>query len=80
MLKLVLRQGIGLAAIGLLVGFGLGAAATRAISSALYGIGAADPIAWTAAAIALATITLLAHAVPAYRAMQIDPVRCLKTD
>jgi ABC-type antimicrobial peptide transport system permease subunit len=79
-LVVVMRQGVVLAAIGLTIGFALGALATRVVANALYGIGAADPVAWGVAAAALVGLTLAAHAVPAYRAMHLDPVRCLRTE
>jgi predicted permease len=79
-LAVVMRQGVILAAIGLTIGFALGAVATRVVANALYGIGAADPVAWGVAAAALVVLTLAAHAVPAYRAMHLDPVRCLRTE
>jgi predicted permease len=79
-MKLVLRQGLGLAGIGLAAGAVLGAAATRIVTGALYGIGAADPVAWGVAACVLLGTALLANAIPAYRAMHIDPVRALKAE
>jgi predicted permease len=79
-MKLVLRQGLGLAAVGLAAGAVLGAAATRIVTGALYGIGVADPVAWGVAAFVLLGTALLANAIPAYRAMQIDPVRALKAE
>jgi ABC-type lipoprotein release transport system permease subunit len=50
------------------------------LSGALYGIGAADPMAWTAAILMVAGVTSLATAVPAVRAMRIDPARTLRAD
>jgi predicted permease len=79
-LRLVMRQGLGLAAAGLTVGLLLGAAATRVVSGALYGVGVADPIAWGAAAGVLLGAAILANAVPAYRAVRTDPVRALRMD
>jgi predicted permease len=76
--RLVLRQGLSLAAAGLVVGSLLGALATRIVAGALYGVSVADPIAWGAAAGVLLTAALLANAVPAYRAVRIDPVRALR--
>jgi macrolide transport system ATP-binding/permease protein len=77
---LVLRQGVGLAGAGLAAGAVLSALATRVIAGALYGVTAADPIAWGAAATVLVVATLLAHVVPACRAVRIDPVRALRSE
>jgi predicted permease len=76
--RLVLRQGLGLAGIGLVVGSLLGAVATRMVAGALYGVSVADPIAWGSAAAILLGAAMLANAVPAYRAVRIDPVRALR--
>jgi predicted permease len=77
---LVLRQGLGLAIGGLVVGALLSAAATRVVAGALYGVGVADPVAWGAAAAVLLSTALLANAIPAYRAVRIDPVRALRRE
>ena len=76
--RLVLRQGLGLAAAGLVVGSLLGALATRMVAGALYGVSVADPIAWGTAAAVLLAAAMAANAVPAYRAVRIDPVRALR--
>jgi len=77
-IRLVLRQGLGLAAAGLVVGSLLGALATRLVAGALYGVSVADPIAWGTAAAVLLAAAMAANAVPAYRAVRIDPVRALR--
>ena len=76
--KLVLRQGLALVAVGLVGGALLGALATRIVAGALYGVSVADPMAWGAAAAVLLGAAMLANAVPAYRAVRIDPVRALR--
>jgi predicted permease len=77
-IRLVLRQGLGLAAAGLIVGSLLGALATRMVAGALYGVSVADPVAWGSAAAVLFAAAMIANAVPAYRAVRIDPVRALR--
>ena len=76
--RLVLRQGLALVAVGLVVGALLGALATRIVAGALYGVSVADPMAWGAAAAVLLGAAMLANAVPAYRAVRIDPVKALR--
>ena len=71
--RLVLRQGLGLAAAGLVVGSLLGGLATRVVAGALYGVSVTDPIAWGTAAAVLLAASMIANAVPAYRAVRIDP-------
>jgi macrolide transport system ATP-binding/permease protein len=76
--RLVLRQGLALVAVGLVVGTLLGALAIRIVAGALYGVSVADPLAWGAAAAVLLGAAMLANAVPAYRAVRIDPVKALR--
>jgi predicted permease len=75
---MVLRQGLALAGAGLLVGSLLGAVATRVVAGTLYGVSGADPVAWGSAAGVLLVAALAANAVPAWRAVRIDPVRALR--
>lgn len=79
-LTLVLSQGLVRCGLGLAVGFGLAAVATRVVAGALYGVTAADPVAWGGAAGVLLGVTVLANLLPARRAMRIDPVRALRID
>ena len=79
-LGMVMRQGLLLAAIGATVGMILAAVAAQAMSGALYGVGAFDPVAWLTALGVLFTAALLANFFPARRAMQINPVTALRTE
>jgi predicted permease len=77
-IMLVLRQGVVLVTAGLIAGTVLGAVATTVLSGMLYGVSGADPIAWGAAASVLLVAGLAANAIPAMRAVRIDPVRALR--
>jgi len=50
----------------------------RWLASLLYGVHAADPVALTAAALALLAVGVLAAFVPAYRASRVDPAMVLR--
>jgi ABC-type antimicrobial peptide transport system permease subunit len=52
-LKMVMGQGVGLAAGGIALGLALSFVAARAIAAALYDVGAADPAAWGTAIVVL---------------------------
>ena len=79
-LSMVMRQGLTLALVGAAVGAVLAALAARLLSGVIYGIGAADPIAWSAAFGALVAAAALANYIPARRAMRIDPVTALRVE
>jgi predicted permease len=79
-LRLVMRQGLTLAAIGVVVGGLLAAGAGQAISAVLYGITPFDPVAWALAVAALLTAACLANLIPAWRAMRIDPLQALRME
>src|SRR5262249_51804365 len=79
LVRLFMRQGAGLAAIGVAAGLVIGAAIARLspLDSLLYKTSLSDPIAFTLAPVALAACALLACYVPARRAARVDPVRAL---
>jgi putative ABC transport system permease protein len=77
-LGLVVRQGIGLAAIGIAVGFLAALALTPMMAGQLYGIEAADPTTLVAVPGLLLFVAFVACVVPARRAMRVDPVTALR--
>ncbi len=77
-LKLVVRQGMTLAVVGVALGL-LGAAAiTRLMSSLLFGVTAKDPLTFGAVAALLTLIALVACYLPARRATRVDPLVALR--
>jgi putative ABC transport system permease protein len=76
--RMVVREGVLLALIG--VGAGLGASlfAVRLIRGLLYGIGATDPVTFIAVPMLLMAVALLASYVPARRATRVDPLVALR--
>jgi putative ABC transport system permease protein len=77
-LGLVLGQGAMLAAFGILIGLAASLGATRVISNLLFGVGAADPLTFLAAAALILAVALAASAIPALRAIRVDPVVALR--
>jgi predicted permease len=77
-LKLVLRQGATIVAIGLIVGVAGAAALTRYLESMLYDVGALDATTFIVVAAAFAAVALVAAYVPARRATAIDPLAALR--
>ena len=77
-LRLVLAQGIRLAACGVAAGIAGALAVTRAIDQFLYGVSARDPLTFVALAALLTAIALVACYVPARRATKVDPILALR--
>ena len=78
-LGMVMRQGLSVAAVGLLAGSVLAFVAARAIAAALYGVSAADPAAWGLAIGVVLASAALANYIPARRAARVDPSIALRT-
>lgn len=77
-LRLILKKGLMLIAIGLTVGLGGALAMTRILSSTLYGVTATDPWTFIAVGILLAIVGLIACYIPARNAARIDPMTALR--
>jgi len=77
-LRLVLGEGLGLTAAGLVLGLAVSLAATRLMSSLLFGVSATDPVTFGGAVAVLAATALLASFLPARRGMRLSPVRALR--
>jgi putative ABC transport system permease protein len=77
-LRLVLRQGIILAAFGICVGFAGALALTRFLSSLLYEVPPRDPLTFVIVSALLGGVALLATYLPARRAAKVDPLVALR--
>lgn len=89
-LRLVVKQGLTLASVGLVVGFGLALAAARSLSTIsfagsamgnsgkLLGVSATDPLIYLGAALFLTGVAALAAYIPARRAANVEPMEALR--
>jgi predicted permease len=77
-LRLVLRQGMKLAGIGVLVGLAGALPATQLLRNLLFGVSATDPATFVAVPLLLLGVAWLACWVPARRAAKIDPLEALR--
>ena len=78
LLRLILRGGMLLAAIGLVLGFAGAIGLTRLLANLLFGVGARDPLTIGAVAAILACVALVACYIPARRATKVDPMVALR--
>jgi predicted permease len=75
---MVLRQGMALVGLGLAIGFVGAVTATQAIGSMLFGISRLDAATYVEVMMLLAVMSAIACAVPAWRAVKIDPMVALR--
>jgi len=80
LLRLVVRQGMTLALLGIAVGSASALALTRLMENLLFSVRATDPVTLTLAAAMLAFVALLACWFPARRATKVDPLTFLRHD
>lgn len=78
--RMVIGQGVLLAAIGLGAGLAGSWWLTRLLSSLLFGVTASDPVTFAAVSILLVVVAILASSIPAWRAARVDPIAALRCE
>jgi putative ABC transport system permease protein len=79
-LKLVVAEGMALAASGVGIGLLASFALTRLMKTLLFGVSAADPLTFGSIALLLTGVALLACFIPARRAAKVDPMIALRCE
>jgi len=79
-LRLVLGEGVALAAAGIAIGTVGALFGARLIRSWLFGIGPADPSSFVLVAVLLAAVALAASYLPARRAARVSPLIAMRGD
>jgi len=79
-MKMVVRQGMTLAMIGVAAGLIASYALTRLMKTLLFGVSATDPLTFIVIALSLGLIALLACWIPARRAAKVDPMIALRCE
>jgi ABC-type antimicrobial peptide transport system permease subunit len=79
-LRLMLKQGLALALIGLAIGLLAAVGLTRLMKGLLFGVSVTDPLTFTLIAGLLTLVALLACYIPARRATKVDPMIALRCE
>ncbi|HWG37228.1 MAG TPA: ABC transporter permease [Terriglobales bacterium] len=79
-LGMMLRQGLGLAAVGAVIGIAGALLTTRFLKSNLYGVAATDPATLAGVTLLLLGLAALASYLPARRAARVNPIAALRAE
>jgi putative ABC transport system permease protein len=79
-MRLVVGEGLHLAAAGVGIGLVVALAATRLLVGLVVGVEPQDPVTFAAVTFVLAAATLLATCIPARRAARVDPIAALRDE
>jgi putative ABC transport system permease protein len=79
-LRLVMGDGLRLAVVGVAIGAAGALLLSRAMSSLLFGVGAADPLTFTLTSLVLLLVAARAAFLPARRVAAVDPRRALRSE
>jgi predicted permease len=78
--RLVVREGLGLASLGIAIGLLVALALSRLLTRFVFQISAIDPVTFLLAPMLLGAATLVAVLIPAHRATRVDPMSALRAD
>jgi ABC-type antimicrobial peptide transport system permease subunit len=79
-LKLVVRQGLSMAAAGIAIGLAGAIALSKTVQALLFGVTATDPLTFAAVVAVLLCVATVACYVPAWRATRVDPTQALRAE
>jgi putative ABC transport system permease protein len=77
-LRLILKQGLGVILIGLALGLGAAFVLTRLLKTFVFGVSTTDPLTFVVITLLLSIVALLACYIPARRATKVDPLVALR--
>jgi predicted permease len=79
-MHLILREGVGIVAIGGSIGIVAALALSRLLKSLLFSVGPHDPVSFIGVTLLLAFVALIATLIPARAAMKVDPMSALRVE
>ncbi len=80
LLRLVVREGMLVAAAGIAVGIGVAALMGRTLSALVFGVSVWDPMTYAGVLAVLALVSLISCLLPALRASRVDPMEALRLE
>jgi putative ABC transport system permease protein len=80
LMRLVLRQGIGVSVAGIGLGVAIALSVGRWVQPLLFNESPRDPVVYISVAATLLVVAILASLVPARRASRVDPMRALRSE
>jgi ABC-type antimicrobial peptide transport system permease subunit len=78
--RLIMRQGMGIAVGGIVLGVGGAYALSSLTKSLLYGVSPSDPLTFMTVTVTIAVVAAAACVVPTRRAMRVDPLEAIRAD
>jgi len=79
-LRLIVREGMMVAAIGIGVGLAGALSLSWVLASLVFDVRVRDPLTFVTVAVSLAAVALIACAIPARKATQVDPMVALRSE
>jgi predicted permease len=78
--RMVVRDGVGVALIGVAIGAGVALWAAKLAEPMLFGVAPRDPMVFGGVVLALTVVAMVASGIPAIRAARVDPGNALKVE
>ena len=80
LLGMIVVEGLKPTLVGVLVGLALAAGLVRVMATLLFGVSQYDPRTFSAVAVIMIVVGVIATLLPAYRATRVDPIVTLRSE